>query len=352
MPAKISLVLVTYHSAPHAEAAVASFRREAAAAGVEGEVVIVDHSESQDEAARLSALAPECLLPRPNRGYAAGLNTGVGASTGEVLLLANPDLELQAGSLAALLAPLGTGWHVVGPQFQLGPFLFPPADLQTPREELRRWLAARSAWAPGIWAWERHLRREVRRWCRTCRAPAPIAVPMLSGALLAAHRETCERLGPWDEGYFLYFEETDWLRRARRLGLAVGLVPAARVRHPWGHAARPEEHGETFRHSRRRYYAKHFGVVGRLISRLPSAPAPHPAPPLAAADLPTAPGLLWLLSPSPLGFPAAGLEGVTAKEIPAAVAAFTAERSRQSALTLLAYDLEREKVVGRWSVTG
>lgn len=343
----VTLVLVTYHSAPQAALAIASFRREVAAAGVEGEVVVVDHSESKDEEARLATLAPDQLLPRANRGYAAGLNAGIEAARGEVLLLANPDVELAEGSLSALLAALQSGWQIVGPQFQLGPFLFPPADVQTPGEEVRRWLAARSAAAR-----QRYLRREVRRWRRVWRASGPIAVPTLSGALIAASRETCERLGPWDESYFLYFEETDWLRRARRLGLEVGLVPAAQVRHRWGHAARPAEQGETFERSRRRYFEQHFGLAGRLVTRLPSPPAPRPAPALATGSLPTEPGLLWLLSPSPLGFPAAGLEGVTAKEIPAALAAFTAERSHEGPLTLAAYDLEREEVVGRWSVTG
>ncbi len=344
---RVSLLLVTYRSAPQAAGAISSLRREAAAAGVSAEVVIVDHSESRAEEQRLSALAPDHLLPRPNRGYAAGLNAGIEAASGEVLLLANPDIELLPGSLAALLAALAAGWRVVGPQFQLGPFLFPPADLQTPGEELRRWLAARSASA-----WSRHLRREVRRWRRAWRAPAPSAVPTLSGALVAAPRETCERLGPWDEGYFLYFEETDWLRRAQRLGLGVGLVPAARVRHRWGHAARPDEQGQTFDLSRQRYFGRHFGLAGRLVTRLPSRAAPDPAPVFATGALPTAPGLLWLLSPSPLGYPAAGLQGVSAEEIPAALAAFTAERSHTGPLTLSAYDVDREAVVGRWSVSG
>jgi len=51
------------------------------------------------------------------------------------------------------------------------------------------------------------------------------------GAAMVFSRAAWERVGRFDERFFMYLEETDWQQRAQRQGLAVELVPAARVRH-------------------------------------------------------------------------------------------------------------------------
>ena len=98
---------------------------------------------------------------------------------------------------------------------------FKVADLslaELGRSLRRRW---RWAWSIGL---QRHLESTRRLW--TTESPCP--VPSLRGALMAVSREALDRFGPFDEGYFLYYEETDWLWRARRAGAALGIAPAAR----------------------------------------------------------------------------------------------------------------------------
>jgi GT2 family glycosyltransferase len=51
------------------------------------------------------------------------------------------------------------------------------------------------------------------------------------GAALAVSRAAVERVGLLDESLFLYVEDVDWSLRMRDAGLAVVLVPDARVRH-------------------------------------------------------------------------------------------------------------------------
>lgn len=57
---------------------------------------------------------------------------------------------------------------------------------------------------------------------RGCRALSPRE--SLSGASLLLSRETWQRLGPWPEGYFLYWEDAAWCRRAHGLGLPLVLA--------------------------------------------------------------------------------------------------------------------------------
>ena len=343
MSPEVSLVLVSYRSSAQIPAAVGSFRVEADRIGARPEVVIVDHSEDAGEEARLRGLAPDLLLVRPNRGYAAGVNAGVAAAGAPTVLTGNPDVAFQPGSLAALLGALDEGWDIVGPQLVLGGFLFPPSDVQTPGEQFARFLASRSRGA-----WRRHLRRELVRWRRVWDSATPVGVPALSGALLGFSRSTFARLGPWDEGYFLYFEETDWLRRAARAGLRAAVVPRALVAHQWAHAADPGALVGVFLASRRRFLGRHFGVRGRLAAALPAPAAggrlaelPEPAPTVPGSDV------LWLLSPSLLGFPAAGIRGGGLPPV-AAMAAFLAGHGRPQALSLRAVDPRTGRLLGAW----
>jgi GT2 family glycosyltransferase len=337
----ISLVLVAHRSSRRLPAAAASFRAELGRLGLPGEVVVVEQSEDPEETARIEGLADR-LLVRPNRGYAAGLNAGIAAAAGEVLLLGNPDVCFEPGALAALLDALDAGWDVAGPQFVLAGWLFPPADEQTPGEELRRQAASRRPRA-----WQRFQRRELRRWSRVWESPEPVEVPALSGALLAVRRPAAERIGPWDDAYFLYYEETDWLRRARELGMRLAVVPGARVEHAWGHAAGSLEVSEVFGRSRERYFARWFGERGRAVAelRLDGSPLDAPAFDASVAER-IPPGSLWLLSPSPLGFPAAGRrsEGTPLPE----AEAFARRAPHCPSLVLMAYDPLAERQLGAW----
>jgi GT2 family glycosyltransferase len=300
----VSVVVVTYRSSGWCPRLLASVRGEAAAAGLRVEVVVVDHSEAAAEVERLRGLGPDRLVVEPNRGFAAGVNAGIALAAGETVAVVNPDVELHEGALAALLAALDAGWDVVAPQCELAGFRFPPADRQTPGELLARWLAARS---PVLW--RRFLGRELAACVRVWQAAEPVAVPALSGACLLFRRELAARAGRWDEGYFLYFEETDWLRRVRRAGGRLATVPRALARHEWGHAADPAMTMPHYLASRRRFVARHHPLLGRVVGLLEAGSVPLQVSDIPATCLDETTTRWWLLSPTSLGLPAAGLAG-------------------------------------------
>jgi len=174
-------------------------------------------------------------------------------------------------------------------------------------------------------------------------------VPNLSGALVGFRREVAKRTGAWDEGYFLYFEETDWLRRAASAGVRIALVPAARVEHRWGHAADPHALGSHLLRSRSRFLRAHFGLRGRILAGMKSSRTPLRPQPIVEgyASLPAG-ELLWLLSPTSLGFPAGGFVG-TASACIRTVRGFFDALPRPSRHLLLAVEPVSGKVFGPWS---
>ncbi|MCG6964068.1 MAG: glycosyltransferase, partial [Acidobacteria bacterium] len=258
---RVTLTAVAYRSSEVLPACIASFRREAAAAGVKAEVVVVEHSEDEDEAHAAAELDPAQLLVCPNRGYAAGINAGVAAATGDVILVANPDVELLEGSLSALLAALDEGFAVVGPRLvwdREGRVSLPIPEDPSPRAEIRR--AARRRW-PALW------RRWLGGWLDELwgmwTAVGTIETVSLRGPALIFRRRD---FSPWDESYFLYYEETEWLWRMRRGGGRLAVAPQARVLHHWGHATRNLEGRQNLEAaSRRRFLQRTMGPLSRAV---------------------------------------------------------------------------------------
>jgi N-acetylglucosaminyl-diphospho-decaprenol L-rhamnosyltransferase len=110
------------------------------------------------------------------------------------------------------------------------------------------------------------------------RVPGPIRTQAhptdwVNGASMMVSREVFETVGLMDEGYFLYFEETDFCRRAKRAGWPVWHVPASRVVHLEGQStgvtganlAKKPRPAYWF-DSRARYFGKHLGGAYALLT--------------------------------------------------------------------------------------
>lgn len=257
----ISAIFVSYLSARLARRAIASLRADAPGA----EVVVVENSGLEEEAALLEDVADVLVRAPRNLGYAGGINAGVNAASGDLLLFSNPDVLFREGSIAALFAE-------AGPLVMTGPALFwdeglllalPPAEDPNPRALLRRELAGTP----------RLFHRDVRRGLAAledAERGLTREARGLSGAVLATRRDTFERVGPFDEGFALYYEENDWQRRLRALGGTLLRVGAAHVVHHYNQSAQKEPRAaEWFGASERRYFEKHFGEAGRVALARP-----------------------------------------------------------------------------------
>ncbi len=104
----LSAIFVNHRTASEAASAVASVRRALDEESVRGEIVVVDCASGTGEEAALRAIgADRLILLAENRGYSGGLNAGLAAANAKMLLLANSDVEIIAGSLVPLLARAG-----------------------------------------------------------------------------------------------------------------------------------------------------------------------------------------------------------------------------------------------------
>ena len=81
-------------------------------------------------------------------------------------------------------------------------------------------------------------RRAVARHLMTGEQPDPGGVDWVTGAAMLIDRDAIAGAGPFDERYFLYFEDVDLCRRLRAQGRTVRYEPTARVRHRFGRGSR------------------------------------------------------------------------------------------------------------------
>jgi GT2 family glycosyltransferase len=267
---KLAIVLVHYHTARLAVAAYKALEADLRTSDLEADWILVDNGSSEEDREILASLNVRRLEPGANLGYAGGANLGVRATDAEAVFLMNPDVEVLPGCTLALLDVLATGVAAAGPRFYWDAgrrFLLPPTECQTRHDELQRLAAERGEF------WERRARRSWRRHARRFwTARESFRCYELSGALLAFRRDAWEEVGGFDEGYALYFEETDFLERLRRRGQEAVFVPRAEAVHLYAQStiAEPRAAGwfvESHRRFRRRFYGKAFTAVLELLDR-------------------------------------------------------------------------------------
>lgn len=301
---KVAVLLIHYHTPALLQQAVDALLADALVSLFELDVVVVDNGSSPADHAMLEALPARWLSPEENLGYAGGINLGMRETTAEVVVVMNPDVLVLPGCLAALIEVLQDGAAVAGPRFFWDgekQFLLPPIEPVGRRWELLNVLAERSEFLTrrARTVWRRHAHRH---WLAQRTLPSY----SLSGALLALRRDAWQQVGTFDDGYRLYFEETDWLERVRRAGLPAMYVPAAEAVHLYAQSTvREGRSAEWFLASSRRFRRHRYGalftwILELLALRTPQIlrePAPQPEQAFSG----------WLeVAPSAKGYPAAG----------------------------------------------
>ncbi|MCB0210873.1 MAG: glycosyltransferase [Anaerolineae bacterium] len=312
----IGIVIVHYHTANLLSCAVASLHSELTTNGLKADIVVIDNGSSQAEREIITRLPVRYIAAGGNLGYAGAINLGVSQTDADVLVLMNSDVEFLPGCFAALLQALAANADVVGPKLYLDPqkmVLLPPTECYNRFDDFVRQLAKYgNRWAKFSRArWRHHARKH---WLAT----APISTVNLSGALLVLHRRTWDIVGPFDEGFKLYFEEVDWLRRLQQKGLTGHYVPAAEAIHYYNQsAAYQPDVSRWFTASAQRFGRRYYGdwflamtsrIFRRKVARFPKITRlPKGIPQIDLSHLVgMAQKPLWIeLAGSPLGFPAA-----------------------------------------------
>jgi N-acetylglucosaminyl-diphospho-decaprenol L-rhamnosyltransferase len=246
--ADVSVVVVALDALPWLETCLESVRGH--------ETIVVDVGSSDGTPELLRERFPEVrVLERENRGLAAGWNAGIAEAPGRYLLLLNADAWAVGGAVERLVAFADARPRaaVVGPR------------LSNVDGTLQR--SARGF--PTLWrlATEYLFLRKVAPGTDALNGfyaggfdhASPREVDWVMGAALLVRREAVEEVGPADEEFFLFSEETDWCYRFRQAGWEVWFTPDAEFVHVGGAAHGGRMYRENLR-GQLRFLAKHRGL--------------------------------------------------------------------------------------------
>jgi N-acetylglucosaminyl-diphospho-decaprenol L-rhamnosyltransferase len=213
--------------------------------------VVVSHRHSRELQRSLPALVPQVdelvvianvpgsvevvpttvrVLENPQPlSLAANVNVGIAATTGEYVLVANPDAVAESGAVATLVA-FADGrpqCGIAGPQL-----LWPDGRWQPSR---RRFPTVRGTLVRRTPLRRLHPPLEHQRdhYQLDERPDQPGEADWLLGAFLLQRRTMLDELGGWDAGYRHYCEDIDLCYRAARAGWQRWYVPQAVVQHAY-----------------------------------------------------------------------------------------------------------------------
>lgn len=201
--------------------------------------VIADNRPGEGSHARALAEehGAECIELPANPGYGGAINAAVARlpESVEWVVVSNPDVVLRPGSVDALIAVAEEDARIgaVGPAVEnLDGTVYPSARaIPSLRTGIGHALFA------NLW--------KTNPWTAAYRDGATISgrrrdVGWLSGSCLVVRRSAFERIGGFDEGYFMYFEDVDLGHRLGRAGFRSVYEPSARALHTGAHSTGAE----------------------------------------------------------------------------------------------------------------
>lgn len=221
----LDVVIVNWNAGDQLRACLASL---AASEGAEHlRVVVVDNASSDGSAENLNlpGLALTVLRNAANLGFARACNQGAALGSSDAVLFLNPDTQVSRDGIAIARARLdadpGTG--IVGARLV--------DEAGRTHRTCARHPTGGSLIAHTLFL-DRLLPGRVRPhflldWDHAETRP----VDAVMGAFLMIRRPLLDRLGGFDERFFVYWEDADLCARASAAGFAVCHVAQAEIRH-------------------------------------------------------------------------------------------------------------------------
>jgi len=240
------------------------------------EAIVVDNNSSDASADMVERDFPNVKLIRStvNLGFAAANNLGFKQAGGEFVLLLNPDALLEPGALNRALSYI-TADPAIG---MGGGRLLDAAGRMQPSARRYPSLLNEILVLSGLAARfpkSRFFGRFDRTWDDSGR-PAP--VDWVPGAFALMRKSALDAVGPFDERFFLYYEEVDLCLRFRRAGWTIWYWPDVVVLHTGGESSKTvkdvefSSSGSQLTLWRMRsallYYRKHHGAVAASLVAL------------------------------------------------------------------------------------
>ena len=225
-------------------------------------VIVVDNNSSDPEFDVLNEHIKErnfaeIIILKENIGFGGACNLGADRADGDLLCFLNPDTTIYNDFLKCLISALdSSGCTMVGPVYSK-PSLFEFSSGYFPNILLE---------SLSIFMIGRHLEAALMSVRRKF-SSSYLRVDWILGACMLISKQNFDRLGGFDESFFLYFEEVDLCKRVYDLGGFVALAPECGINHIGSVSGKRDyvKFTERFYKGKLRYLRKHTSGLSRCV---------------------------------------------------------------------------------------
>ncbi len=256
---KTSVIVVTYNSA----STIVKCLKSAVSQSFT-EVIVVDNDSVDNTVDIVKSIKQVSLIESKNNlGFGLGNNIGAKTAKGEYLVFLNPDAVLPKDFVKAVSKEYSQktigilGFQIINSDGSLEPSCdgFPTIGS----------LLYESSGYSGIFKNSNAYKKyRLNGWNRqTSRY-----VPAVSGACMVVQSETFSKVGGFDPGFFLFYEEFDMSKRLKKMGLNSYFSTTTQVLHMRGVSTKQvanEKIEKILNKSRRRYIKKYYTSLGLLV---------------------------------------------------------------------------------------
>jgi GT2 family glycosyltransferase len=229
---------------------------------LELDVVVVDSGSSDDTVDLVRREFPDVrVVVTENRGFAAANNRGLEVVDAEWVLFLNPDTRILSGTFEELVDRLradpAVGLAGVRQLDENGDLDLTMRRFPNAARLLCESLGVERLPFHSSWLGQRVLDAALYERQTVC--------DWTSGSFMLARRDAIEDVGPMDERFFLYCEETDLCLRLRQAGWSVVHLPQMTIFHQ--SSTRPgRKLSNQMAFARRQYVSKHFSPAHRVAA--------------------------------------------------------------------------------------
>lgn len=212
---KIAVIIVTFNSEKHIQKCVVSLLNQ----NWNQEIIIIDNNSSDNTVGVLKSANQKditVLENKKNTGFAAAVNQGLryvmkNLPNMDCFFLLNPDAYLEKDCLKKLVAGV-TQNKKVG---LASPLIINPSSQKPWFSGANiNWTRLRTIHSP-------------THYSSASLASGLLTTHYLSGCALLIKKEVIEKIGFFDERFFLYYEDADFSLRARKAGHGLKIIPEA-----------------------------------------------------------------------------------------------------------------------------
>jgi len=229
---RCSVIVVTYNSAEAIGACLEALAHE------DCEIVVVDNASQDATVQRVEESVAwhelRLLANERNLGFAAAANQGARETSGDVLLLLNPDAIAEPGAVKALVQCIESNSAAAASGALLQDDGKPARGFSFRRLPTLAALLCETLLVNQLWP-DNPVNRRYR--CLDSYYSQPQDIEQPAGACLAITRDAWNALGGFDEQFFpVWFEDVDLCKRLLEGGQRIFYCPIARFRHSGGHS--------------------------------------------------------------------------------------------------------------------